>query len=168
MIHCLGDLRDLDQPCDGLMSIHWDQLHAHRELLEVILLRRTQWILLKEGNDRLYQFHAPIHDVLTKVLAMVVVPPIDVQSTDSKESAEILETSAAALTLRHDKPVRHLISGSVTSAPCPVWLPDEADGEASFSVYKTENPAEPDQSFLLIFRTRHVVTMVNVTLDVTR
>jgi hypothetical protein len=45
----------------------------------------------------------------------------------------------------------------------------KADGEASFSVYKPNNPTtELDQPFLLIVRTRHVVTMVNVQSDVTR
>ena len=40
----------------------------------------------------------------------------------------------------------------------PIWLPDEADGEASLSVYKANNPAKSDQPFLLIVRTQHVVT----------
>src|SRR6266545_5559291 len=60
-----------------------------------------------------------------------------------------------------------LVSGRVASSPWPAWLPDEADREASFSVYKTDHPAtELDQPFLLVFRTRHVVTMVNALSDV--
>ena len=61
--------------------------------------------------------------------------------------------------------MEHLIAGLVASSARPVRLPDEADREASFSVYKTNNPAELDQPFLLIVRTRHVVTMVNVLSD---
>lgn len=32
-------------------------------------------------------------------------------------------------------------------------------GEATFPIYKTNNPAKPDQSFLLISCTRHIVTV---------
>ena len=55
--------------------------------------------------------------------------------------------------------MEHLIAGRVALPPRPVRLPDEANGEASLSVYKAENPAKLDQPFLLIFRTRHIVTV---------
>src|SRR5438093_12443670 len=63
--------------------------------------------------------------------------------------------------------MRDLVSGSVTSSPRAAWLPHEADREASFSVYKTDHPTtELDQPFLLVFRTRHFVT-VSARSDVT-
>jgi hypothetical protein len=63
--------------------------------------------------------------------------------------------------------MRDLVSGFVAASPRPAWLPDESDREASFSVYETDHPAtELDQPFLLVFRTRHVVTMVNALSDV--
>jgi hypothetical protein len=62
---------------------------------------------------------------------------------------------------------RHLIAGLVALPARPARLPDEADREASFSVYKADYPAKLDQSFLLIVRTRHVVTIVNAESDVT-
>src|SRR5215467_13946944 len=56
--------------------------------------------------------------------------------------------------------MRDLVSGRVASSPLSAWLPNEADREASFSVYKTDHPAtELDQPFLLVFRTRHIVTV---------
>src|SRR5262249_23629968 len=68
--------------------------------------------------------------------------------------------------LRHDEVMRDLVSGLVASSAYAVWLPHKPDREASFSVYKTDNPAtELDQPFLLVFRTRHVVTL-NVASDV--
>jgi hypothetical protein len=71
--------------------------------------------------------------------------------------------------LRNRELVRDLAASLVASAVRSVWLPNEPDREASFSVYKTDHPAtELDQPFLLVFRTRHVVTMVNVRADVTR
>ena len=62
--------------------------------------------------------------------------------------------------------MRDLPAGPVAASPSSTGLADETDREASFSVYKTNNPATSDQSFLLIFRiTRHVVT-VDITSDV--
>jgi hypothetical protein len=56
--------------------------------------------------------------------------------------------------------MRDLPAGLVAVPGTPAGLANETDREASFSVYKTNNPATPDQSFLLIFRiTRHVVTL---------
>ncbi len=63
--------------------------------------------------------------------------------------------------------MEHLIAGRVACSARPARLPDEANGEASLSVYKAENPAKRNQSFLLIFRTRHVVTTVDATSAVT-
>ena len=55
--------------------------------------------------------------------------------------------------------MRYLIAGPVAAPALPIRLPDEADREASFSVYKTNNPAAKlDQPFLLVFRTDRIVT----------
>ena len=63
-------------------------------------------------------------------------------------------------------PVHRLESGPVASSTPAAWLPHESDREASFSVYKTDHPATKlDQSFLLVFRTRHVVTIVDAAPD---
>jgi hypothetical protein len=73
-----------------------------------------------------------------------------------------VEAVDALRALRHRELVRHLVTEPVAGSPGPVLLPDEADGEAPFSVYEADHPAtELDQSFLLVFRTRHVVTIVN-------
>src|SRR5207248_9392297 len=64
--------------------------------------------------------------------------------------------------LRHGEFVRHLEAGSVAFSTFPIGLPDEADGEAAFPVYKTNNPAQLDQPFLLIVRTQHIVTSLSV------
>jgi hypothetical protein len=99
---------------------------------------------------------------------MIVVTSVDKDPADPEEQFQFFEAAEALHSLRHGKPMSDLVSGLVALPASPVWLPDEADGEASLSVYKTDHPAKSDQSFLLIFRTRHVVTMVNVLSDVTR
>jgi hypothetical protein len=54
--------------------------------------------------------------------------------------------------------MRYLVAGPVAAPALPVWLPDKANREASFSIYKTDNPAKRDQPFLLVFRTDRIVT----------
>ena len=91
---------------------------------------------------------------------MVVVPPIDVDAANPEEALQPLEAGDALHPLRHGEPMRDLVAGLVASAVRPVRLPDEPDGEAPLSVYETDDPAtELDQPFLLVFRTRHVVTV---------
>ena len=106
------------------------------------------------------------NDELTHVLPMVVVTPVREQSPTPEERLNLFEHARATRSLRHSKPGSDLVSGLVASSTRAVSLPHEADREASFSVYKTDHPAtELDQSFLLIVRTRHVVT-VDITSDV--
>src|SRR5439155_3498263 len=98
---------------------------------------------------------------------VVVVALVQEDPPDSEEVAKLFQTRDAFGALCHDEPMKHLIAGPVALPTCPVWLPDEANGEAPFSVYKASYPAtELDQPFLLIFRTRHFVT-VDVLSDAT-
>jgi hypothetical protein len=100
---------------------------------------------------------------------VVVRPPVDVHPTRSKEFAQLMEAPDALSTLRHHEVMRDLVSGFVTSSSRSIRLPNESNREASFSVYKTDHPAtELNQPFLLVCRTRHVVTMVDALSDATR
>ena len=96
---------------------------------------------------------------------MVVPPVVHKYLTYTEELAELVETRHATRALGHRELVRYLPAGFVAASAAAATLADEADREASFSVYKSNNPAKPDQSFLLIVRTRHVVTIVNVASD---
>jgi hypothetical protein len=103
------------------------------------------------------------------MLAMVVIPLVRDYLSDAKELTQLVETLDTLSALRYCELVSDLVTELVAGSPRTVILPDKADGEASFSVYEADHPAtELDQSFLLVFRTRHVVTMVNATSDVTR
>src|SRR5204863_7644221 len=65
----------------------------------------------------------------------------------------------ASLALHHGELVRDLEAGSIAGSSGPRWLPDKADGEASFPVYEPLDPAQPDQPFLLVFCTDRIVTV---------
>ena len=157
-VHRLSDLRDLDQPHRGQVMTAVDQLNTPCELLEVLLLRGTHRILLKERYDRFQQILALPHDVTIQVLFVVVVSPIDDNLTNPEEFTQFIQTGYAFGTLRNRKLMSHLKAGSVAFTTYPIILPDKADGEAPFSIYKTNNPATSDQPFLLIARTGRIVT----------
>jgi hypothetical protein len=89
---------------------------------------------------------------------MVVMSRIEMQPADGEEPLEVSERLVTACSLRHHKPVEDLVAGLVAASACAVWLPHETNREASFSVYKTNNPARRNQPFLLIFRTIRFVT----------
>jgi hypothetical protein len=157
-VHGLRDAGDPDEPIGLEMPSAPHKLETLRELAEVLSLRREKRMCPEERNDRLQELIAPADAVLRHVLAVVVVPGVCVDPTDPEERLEIFETADAAHTLRDNEPMEHLIAGLVTASIRPIWLPNEADREASFSVYKTNNPASSDQSFLLIFRTVRIFT----------
>jgi hypothetical protein len=148
------------------VSTRRNHRHATGELLEVVSLRAQQRVPLEERNYRLQQILPPSHDVSVQMLAVIVVPLVLEHLTYTEELAELMKARRAARTLRNHELMRDLPAGSVSASASAAILANESDREASFSVYKTNNPATPDQSFLLIFRiTRHVVT-VDITSDV--
>jgi hypothetical protein len=149
------------------MRASLDQLNTMRELLEVEPFRRSERMLMKERDDPFQQIAPLANDVPVQVLAMVVLSTVRQYLSDSEEILELVEAFDAFLALCHHELVRYLVASSVASSPRPVCLPNEADREASFSVYKADHPAtELDQSFLLIVRiTRHVVTIVDAQSD---
>ena len=70
-----------------------------------------------------------------------------------------MQRGNALRALRRRELVSYLVAGLVAASTRTAWLPYEADREASFSVYKTDHPAtELNQPFLLVSRTRHIVT----------
>ena len=121
----------------------------------------------EERNDRADQIRPSTHHEAVQVVPVVVVPPVDDHASHSEESLEIDETADAHSALCHGELVSHLVAGSVALAICSRCLPNKPNGEAALSVYKTNNPTELYQPFLLVFCTRHIVT-VSPTWDGTR
>ena len=96
---------------------------------------------------------------------MIIPPPVRYDLAHTEELIEFVQTRDASRALRTHELMRHLPAGFVAGPTSSALLSDKADREASFSVYETDNPASSDQPFLLIVRTRHVVTIVNVRPD---
>ena len=103
-IHRFGDTDDLQDALCRDVSPSFHELNARRELLEVSLLRRPERKLTEERNDPLRQIAAAGHDVLTQVLLVVVVTPVDEHPAAPEELLKSLERGDAARALRYNEP----------------------------------------------------------------
>jgi hypothetical protein len=158
-VHRLCDLRDVRKTRVGQVDPVIDHCDTTSELLEVAPLRRMQWMSREERDDRLDQVAPTTHHVPTQVLSVIVVSPVGDHASHSEKALKLPQARDALCALCHSKLVSHLIAGLVAFPARSRWLPNEPDGEATLSVYKTDNPAKLDQSFLLISCTRHIVTV---------
>jgi hypothetical protein len=89
-VHRLRDLNDLDETVDRLVTACRDEFDTAGELLEVLLLRAAERMLLEEWNDRFEQVRSPSHDVPIQMLPMVVVPLVRDHLTNAKELTELV------------------------------------------------------------------------------
>lgn len=161
-VHRLHNLEQIRQAprCEVMADRH--PLHAGCELLEIHLLRGAERILPEERDHNAQEIGPLVHVESEHVLAMVVMPAVGIDSASSKERLQSVEAGNAASSLCHDELMRQLVSGLVAPSVDAIWLMHHPDGEASFSVYKANNPADRDQSFLLIVRTLHIFTVPSV------
>ena len=157
-VHLLSDLGDLDHSVPIEMPSLSDQPNASCEAIEVVCLRRLQRMELEEGDHLLEQIRALAHDESVHVLTVVVGSPVDDDLPGSEEAGQLVQGVLAARALDDDELVSDLVADRVAVPATPATLADEADGEATFSVYETDDPADPDQSFLLIVRTVRIFT----------
>jgi hypothetical protein len=92
MIHGFSDFDDLDQPTWGEMNSRLHQPQTLRELQEVVLLGSSQRILIKERDDDFNQVLPCSNAVPIHMLLVVVVSFIDIDSANTKELHEQVET----------------------------------------------------------------------------
>jgi hypothetical protein len=158
VVHCLNDLHDFEQPTRGEVRVRFNHLHALYELREIQMFRSSQWVALKEGNDRSQKITSPADNELVQILLVVVVSAIGVDTSHTEVLLHHLQALDALRALCHHKLMRHLEPGFVTAAICSLRLPHDVDRKASFTVDETSDPADLDQSFLLIARIRRIFT----------
>jgi hypothetical protein len=140
-VHRLSDLSDVSQPLTREVMARLDHLNADRELCEVALLRRPHGVPAEERDDRFDQIRPAPDHIAIQVLAVVVVSLVSEYLSHPEEARELVETRNALRSLRHGELVSHLIAGLVAASAWSTTLADETDREATFSVYKTNNPA---------------------------
>ena len=143
----------------GLVDTCIYQIETTSELLEVSLLRRAHRMCCKEGDDHVDQIFSTTYRVAVHVLLVVVISFINVDISHTEELHELVKTRHTLCALTYREVMGHLIAGFVAFTVRPIWLSNETNGEASLSVYKTNNPTKLNQPFLLVFCTRHIVTV---------
>src|SRR5205823_14299096 len=117
-------------------------------------LRREHGILFEEWNNAFEQVFAVTYHEYERPIALAVRP----DATAAEPRTDELE-NLGPVTVLADMELRHELKSDATGR---VAL--HRDREASFSIYITRDVAI--QPFLLIVRTRHVVTIVNARQDV--
>ena len=128
--------------------------HDAGELLEILLLRREQRVALEEGNDAFEQVFAVTHHKDKRSIASAI--RLDVAAPKPRvNQLEYLSPVAVLADVKLGYQLKPDAAGAIVL---------HRYREASFSVDVTRDVAV--QPFLLIVRTRHVVTTVNVRPDV--
>jgi hypothetical protein len=159
VVHRLNDSSDLDETVDAEMATPLHELEYFNELLEVLALCRPKPVRLEERDDDLIQVAEPPNDVAVQRLTMIVPSRVDVDPAAAEVVAERLESTNARSSLHHYELRLHLPSdrgGRIAM---------HRNGEATFAVDEPGYPPCDSQPFLLIVRTRHVVTIVNARSD---
>ena len=152
----------LDDACKAVVAevlIVRHLFHAGGEFLEVLPLGSSQGMLPEERNDHADQVLSPANHISVQRLTVIVVSTVHQDHPYTEEILQVPQALQAPFTLRHDELMEHLISRSVADPAVAARLPHQAEGEASFSIHKAENPAQLDESFLLIVRTHRIVTV---------
>jgi hypothetical protein len=159
VIHHLRDLRNLDDSFHREVPTELHQLDDPYELREVLLFRSSKWVLSEERNDPGTEILESIDVVPEEILAMIVTSAIAVDPAAPKEPNQLLESITTRLSLYDIKCWSHLPSEShlVTSI--------NGAAEAAFSIHETHNPSCGREPFLLVFRTRRIVTVHISTLE---
>jgi hypothetical protein len=156
IVHRLDDGGDFCHTCHREVLALLHETNDDCELFEVVAFRRSQGAGLEERNNDIPQVSESRHVVPTEVLSVTVVAMIHLHLAATEEADKILEHIPARLTLHHVErwlqlPAERRLSVSV-----------DGTAETAFPIHKTGNPSSDPESFLLVFRTSHVVTVAHL------
>ena len=155
VIHRLGDLRDLDDSWHREVPTELHQFDDSSELLEVISLRRSQGMFLEERHDHGTKILEPLHAIPKHILPVIVVSAVAIDLATTEEPNHLLQDVTAR---------RSLSDGKLgTNLPPQGHLAASVDGNAktAFAVDESHDPSDGRESFLLVFRTSRIVTVVH-------
>ena len=151
-VHSFGDRRDLYQTVDRQMPTLLHQGEDRRELVEVIPLRRQEGMGLEERDDDVPELAPSLNAVAVHVLPVIIEPGVFVHLPTSKERNESFQDVVTRCALRYRK------LGPDLPPECHRAATIDGTAETGLSIYEPRNPPWADESFLLIFRTSHIVT----------
>jgi hypothetical protein len=122
------------------------------ELVEVIPLRCSQWVLFEERNYYVPQIAEPQYAIPEHILPVIVMPSISIDLATPKETDEAFKNIDTCFRLHNRKLRLYLPADSAAS------IPKDRAAKTPFPIHETHNPSYVPESFLLITRTSHIVT----------
>ena len=91
MIHRLRDLGYLNQAGNREVLALLHETKHRRELLEVLTLRSSELVLLKERDDHVPQIRKPRHAVPVNVFPVIVMPAVHIHLAASEEACKAFQ-----------------------------------------------------------------------------
>jgi hypothetical protein len=157
VVHRLSDLRNLDDARHRQVPMQFHQGDDPDELVEVLPLRSPKWVLLEERNDLRAEILESVNVEPEEILTVIVASPIPVDLAAAEESAEVLQRVTARLSLDDVERWSYL--------PLESHLVTRVDGaaETALSIHEAHDPSSGLEPFLLVFRTRRIVTLHVIT-----
>ena len=152
MIHRLNELSDLTKSVDREMHPPIHHLEDPLELQEILALRRAEWICFEERHDHIPEIEPSLDLIAHQVLAVIVVSSIAIDLAASEEVPDQLQNVDTAFALNDKELWLHL-----PATTHPAVLLDRA-AETAFTVDEADDPLLEFWPFLLIARTRRIVT----------
>jgi hypothetical protein len=152
MVHCLHDLGDVGHALHRKVDSLLHHAHDRGELPKLIGFRRSQWIRFEERNDDLPQLCRVVDNKDEEVFSMVVSPAIAVDLSAPKVVLDLLKNVGASLSLNNRETRLQLPTESDLSVSL------NRTAEAAFTVDEADDPLLDSWPFLLIARTRRIVT----------
>ena len=162
MIHAFHRGQDFDQTFAVKMMTEVNHMDAMSEPFKVMAFVRPKRKSLEERNHDLDQIVATLDQELVQIFSVIVVPAVLVEPANSEEITESLKRFDTASALDDSEPVNHLPAQTIALTIATAGLAHQADGEAALSINEAENPANRDQSFLLIACTGRIVTHASI------
>ena len=152
MIHRLCNRRDAGETFSREMFARRHHAYNSRESPKFIGLRGYQWVLFEEWNDPCCEVRQSLDGIPVHVFPVVVEAPIDRHGTASEELLQITQYVRAPSSLNHNE-----LRLDLPTEPRRA-IPEDRDREASFAVDEADDPLLESRPFLLIARTRRIVT----------
>ena len=152
MVHRLHDRCDLRESVHREMAASRHQLDDRRELPKLMDFRGSQRVISEERDDPSTQIGQPSDDVPGHVLPVVVVATIGRHASASEERLQVLENRDTPNSLHDDE------LGLNLPTQARLRVPEDRNTEASFAVDEADDPLLESRPFLLIARTRRIVT----------
>ena len=152
MIHRLCDTGNLDQTANREVPPVVHQDDDFGELVEVVSLRRPQWVLLEERDDSVPEISVPLDAIPEYIFPVIVVPAIAEHLAASEEADKLFQNVPARCTLHNGKFWSNLPSKGHRSATV------DGTAETALAIYESHDPSTGHEPFLLVFRTVRIIT----------